>query len=72
MHLYLLVSGDKIVCKGANLTSLNILEVYNKHITPLAPRELDAEVEDIQLKKKKKKKKGFKIKPGNKRRGLFL
>lgn len=71
MHLYLLVSGDKIVCKGANLTSLNILELYNKHITPLAPRESEAEVEDAQLKRKKKKK-AFRIKPGSKRRGLFL
>ncbi|XP_003400153.1 39S ribosomal protein L53, mitochondrial [Bombus terrestris] len=67
-----LLSGDKIVCKGANLTSLNILELYNKHITPLAPRESEAEVEDAQLKKKKKKKRAFKIKPGSKRRGLFL
>ncbi|XP_050488559.1 39S ribosomal protein L53, mitochondrial [Bombus huntii] len=65
-----LLSGDKIVCKGKNLTSLNILELYNKHITPLAPRESEAEVEDTQLKRKKKK--AFRIKPGSKRRGLFL
>lgn len=65
-----LLSGDKIVCKGKNLTSLNILELYNKHITPLAPRESEAEVEETQLKRKKKK--AFRIKPGSKRRGLFL
>ncbi|XP_003695071.1 39S ribosomal protein L53, mitochondrial [Apis florea] len=34
-----LLSGDKIVCKCANLTSLNLLELYNKHITPLSPCE---------------------------------
>ncbi|KAK9308077.1 hypothetical protein QLX08_001800 [Tetragonisca angustula] len=65
-----LLSGDKIVCKAENLTTLNILELYNKHITPLSPRDSEAEPEDE--KKKRKKKRPFKIKPGNKRRGLFL
>ncbi|OAD57528.1 39S ribosomal protein L53, mitochondrial, partial [Eufriesea mexicana] len=34
-----LLSGDRIVCKSANLTCLNLLQLYNKHITPLAPAE---------------------------------
>ncbi|CAL7950238.1 unnamed protein product [Xylocopa violacea] len=67
-----LLSGDKIVCKGGNLTSLNILELCNKHITPLALKESESELESDELIKKKRSKRRIKIKPGSKRRGVFL
>ncbi|XP_076168951.1 mitochondrial ribosomal protein L53 [Ptiloglossa arizonensis] len=65
-----LVSGDNVIFKSRNLTSLNILQLYNKHITPMAPAE--SEIEEKVAKKKKKKGSRVKIKPGSKRRGVFL
>ncbi|XP_076765534.1 mitochondrial ribosomal protein L53 [Xylocopa sonorina] len=65
-----LSSGDKIVCKSENLTSLNILELCNKHITSLVPKEVDPELESkLQTKRKKGR---IIIKPGSKHRGVFL
>ncbi|KOC58578.1 39S ribosomal protein L53, mitochondrial [Habropoda laboriosa] len=69
-----LLSGNKIVCKAAHLTSLNILELYNKYITPLSPPEPDTESKKVIKKKKKSKKNqtGVRISPGSKHRGVFL
>ncbi|XP_076299266.1 mitochondrial ribosomal protein L53 [Lasioglossum baleicum] len=69
-----LLSGDNVVVKSANLTSLNILELYNKHITPLSTREPETGSEntaDVEEKKKKRKKR-IKIKRESKHRGVFL
>ncbi|XP_033337735.2 mitochondrial ribosomal protein L53 [Megalopta genalis] len=69
-----LLSGDNVVVKSANLTSLNILELYNKHITPLSPTAPETGSENTANieKKAKKRKKGIKIKRESKRRGVFL
>ncbi|XP_029039655.1 39S ribosomal protein L53, mitochondrial isoform X2 [Osmia bicornis bicornis] len=68
-----LLSGDNVVFKTTNLTSLNILQLYNKHITPLAPVESETESsKSLEEAKKRKKKYPFKIKAGNRRRGLML
>lgn len=73
MCFYILVSGDNVVLKATNLTCLNILELYNKHITPLVPVESDTEIsKSLEEAKKRKKKYPFRIKPGNRRRGLIL
>lgn len=67
-----LLSGDRIICKSENLTSLNLLELYNKHITPLAPVEAEPDVKTPLVKKKRSTKNRIIIKPGSKHRGLFL
>lgn len=36
---YLSGSNEVIVFKSANLTNLELLQLYNKHITPLASTE---------------------------------
>ncbi|XP_015587117.1 39S ribosomal protein L53, mitochondrial [Cephus cinctus] len=50
-----LVSGDKIVIKSANLSTLELLQQYNKHITPLVPKEEEAKEKVAQLTGKGKK-----------------
>ncbi|XP_012534234.1 39S ribosomal protein L53, mitochondrial [Monomorium pharaonis] len=70
-----LQSGEKVVLKTALLTSLNILELYNKHITSLIPPDpakLEAEKALLEEKKKKKKRPHHRIKLWSKRRGVFL
>ncbi|XP_031848808.1 mitochondrial ribosomal protein L53 [Nomia melanderi] len=69
-----LLSGDNVVVKSANLTSLNILELYNKHITPLAPSEPETGSERTAADKeeKKKRKKRMKYKRESKNRPVFL
>ncbi|XP_026671438.1 39S ribosomal protein L53, mitochondrial isoform X2 [Ceratina calcarata] len=64
--------GDRIICKAGNLTSLNLLELYNKHITPLAPVEVETDVKVPLVVKKKSTKNRIRIKPGSKRRGVIL
>ncbi|CAK9813093.1 39S ribosomal protein L53, mitochondrial [Anthophora plagiata] len=67
-----LLSGKKVVCKAAHLTSLNILELYNKHITPLSSSKSETTSgTEIEEKPKRKKRRTI-IKPGSKRRGVFL
>lgn len=68
---FTLGSGDKVVMKSVHLTALNILELYNKHITPLAPKEQTEDDGKPTVKKRDKSYK-VKIKPGSKRRGLFF
>ncbi|XP_029171104.1 uncharacterized protein LOC114940543 [Nylanderia fulva] len=69
-----LQSGEKIILKTALLTSLNILELYNKHITSLVPpdpAELEAKKE-LEEKKKKRKKQRHRQKEGKKKRPVIL
>ncbi|XP_011176399.1 39S ribosomal protein L53, mitochondrial [Solenopsis invicta] len=70
-----LQSGEKVVLKTALLTSLNILELYNKHITSLIPPDpakLEAKKELLEEKRKKKTRPHHRIKLWSKRRGVFL
>lgn len=46
---------DTVKFNSRNLTALEILELFNKHITPLAPKE--EEVRSLTTKSTKKKKK---------------
>lgn len=69
-----LQSGEKVILKTGLLTCLNILELYNKHITSLVPPDpavLEAQKE-LQEKKKKKKKSHHKHKEGKKKRPIKL
>ncbi|XP_032667791.1 39S ribosomal protein L53, mitochondrial [Odontomachus brunneus] len=69
-----LQSGEKVIFKTGLLTCLNILELYNKHITSLVepdPVELEARGKALEEKKKKRRRR-IKIKEGSKRRGVFL
>jgi hypothetical protein len=50
---YLSDSNEVIVCKTGNLTNLELLKLYNKHITPLASAE---EPETVAPKTKSEKK----------------
>lgn len=72
--IYLLVSDDSVVFNSSNLSSLNILELYNKHITSLSPSEpqIGNEKTIEEEKKKKKSKNRVRITPGSKHRGVFL
>ncbi|EZA48201.1 hypothetical protein X777_14116 [Ooceraea biroi] len=66
-------SGEKVVLKTTNLTSLNILELYNKHITSLLPPDPAVlEAKQALLEKKRRRKPPPKIKEGSKRRGIEL
>lgn len=70
-----LLSGDNLVFKAGNLSTLNLLQLCNKYITPLVPVESATEGKSgkaIEEASKRKKKYPFKIPPGNKRRGLVL
>ncbi|XP_076639543.1 large ribosomal subunit protein mL53-like [Colletes latitarsis] len=68
-----LISGDSVILKSAHLSCLNMLELYNKHITPLVDTKSTNESEEAVTDKKKKKKKGrVKIKRFSKHRGVFL
>ncbi|KYN42111.1 hypothetical protein ALC56_03249, partial [Trachymyrmex septentrionalis] len=67
-------SGEKVILKTALLTSLNILQLYNKHITSLIPpdpAELEAKKELEEEKKKKKKRPHHRVKLWSKHRGVF-
>ncbi|KAK2582275.1 hypothetical protein KPH14_004618 [Odynerus spinipes] len=66
-----LTTGNKIIFKCANLTSLNILQYCNKHISSLVPPP-EKTAKELLLEKKKKTRKYMKIKPFRKRRGVFL
>lgn len=71
---YFSESGEKVVFKTGLLSCLNILELYNKHITPLVPPdpvELEAKAKELEEKKKNRRKK-IKIKEGRKKRRVFL
>ena len=48
------VSGEKVVMKCNNLSVLEILQLYNKHVTSLVPPEPEKE-EDLKAKLKTKK-----------------
>ncbi|KAL6261616.1 hypothetical protein P5V15_006703 [Pogonomyrmex californicus] len=70
-----LQSGEKVVFKTALLTTLNVLELYNKHITSLIPPDpakLEAEKERLEKERKKKKRPHHRIKLWSKRRGVTL
>ncbi|XP_011697867.1 PREDICTED: 39S ribosomal protein L53, mitochondrial [Wasmannia auropunctata] len=70
-----LQSGEKIILKTALLSSLNILELYNKHVTSLIPpdpAELEAKKALLEAKKKKKRRSHHKIKLWSKHRGVIL
>jgi hypothetical protein len=56
MCLCLSGSNEVIVFKSANLTNLELLQLYNKHITPLASTE-EAETTVPQTKSEKKARK---------------
>ncbi|KAG7198080.1 hypothetical protein KM043_018248 [Ampulex compressa] len=72
-----LESGDKVLVKSTNLSSLNILEIYNKHVTsliPPSPEEI-AEQQKIleeKVKKQNKRRKRNRPKRESKRRGVEL
>ncbi|KAG5347187.1 RM53 protein, partial [Acromyrmex charruanus] len=69
-----LQSGEKVILKTALLTSLNILQLYNKHITSLIPpdpAELEAKKALEEEKRKKKKRPHHKIKLWSKHRGVY-
>lgn len=51
-----LVSGGKVVMKCNNLTTLELLQLYNKHVTSLVPPEPKEEDTKTKLKNKKKSK----------------
>lgn len=51
LHFFL-DSGEKVVFKCDNLDTLDILRLYNKHISSLAPKE-----EPVETGRPKKKKK---------------
>lgn len=68
-------SGEKVVLKTALLTSLNILELYNKHITSLIPPDpavIEAKKALEEEKRKKKKRPHHRIKLWSKRRQVQL
>ncbi|KAL0116636.1 hypothetical protein PUN28_009936 [Cardiocondyla obscurior] len=70
-----LLSGEKVIFKTARLSILNILELYNKHITSLIPPDpakLQAEKELEEEKRKKKTRPHHKKKLWSKRRGVFF
>lgn len=61
-----------MVLKAGLLTCLNILQLYNKHITTLVPPD-PAVLEAKKEEEEKKRKKGrVKIREGSKHRGVFL
>ncbi|XP_011877055.1 PREDICTED: 39S ribosomal protein L53, mitochondrial [Vollenhovia emeryi] len=69
-----LQSGEKVVVKTGLLTSLNILELYNKHITSLVPPDpavLEAKKALQEERRKKKKRPHHRIKLWSKRRGVY-
>ncbi|KAK7863735.1 hypothetical protein R5R35_011141 [Gryllus longicercus] len=37
-------NGEKVIFKAGNLTTLELLQLYNKHITPLAPPPEEASI----------------------------
>ncbi|KAK0085949.1 hypothetical protein PV325_004192 [Microctonus aethiopoides] len=59
-----LENGEKVLIKCANLNALEILQLYNKHITVLAPPE----PEPAPLRPKKLKKQKVKIRTSRHRR----
>lgn len=64
-----------MVLKTRFLTNLDILELYNKHISSLIPpnpAELEAKKLLQEEKRKKKKRPHYKIKLWSKRRGVRL
>jgi hypothetical protein len=64
-------SGEKVIIKTTNLTTLNILQVYNKYVTSLVPPDpVKLKAQEELLEKKRKRKRPPKIKEGNKRRGV--
>ncbi|XP_020279328.1 39S ribosomal protein L53, mitochondrial [Pseudomyrmex gracilis] len=72
-----LQSDEKVILKTANLSCLNILELYNKHITSLVPPdplelEIKALVELLNERKKRRLKKAPKRKEGSKHRGEII
>ncbi|XP_053986630.1 39S ribosomal protein L53, mitochondrial [Hylaeus volcanicus] len=64
-----LVSGDSVIFKAKNLSALDMLQLYNKHITSLLPPP-EPEYPEVVEKIKKKRKMTFKRE--GKRRGVFL
>lgn len=52
----LLVNGDSVLFKCNKLTVLDIFQQFNKHITPLAPKEELIENSVTKTDKKKGKK----------------
>ncbi|XP_063993085.1 large ribosomal subunit protein mL53 [Diachasmimorpha longicaudata] len=52
-----LTNGEKVLFKCQNLEALDILKLYNKHISPLAPPEIEQDKKGVVVKLKKQKKK---------------
>ncbi|XP_012274248.1 39S ribosomal protein L53, mitochondrial [Orussus abietinus] len=50
-----LESGEKFLFKCNNLTTVDILQLYNKHISSLVPKEKPAEGELVKKKKKRRR-----------------
>lgn len=63
-------SGKYMVIKTANLTTLDILKLYNNHVAPKLAKEETTGAAPEEVKKKLKNR--VRIKPGSKHRGVFL
>ncbi|XP_011311399.1 39S ribosomal protein L53, mitochondrial [Fopius arisanus] len=50
-----LTNGEKVLFKCQNLETIDILKLYNKHITILAPPEPEPEKKGVVIKLKKKR-----------------
>lgn len=64
IFFFFLENGEKVLIKCANLNALEILQLYNKHITVLAPPE----PEPAPLRPKKLRKQKVKIRTSRHRR----
>lgn len=53
MYFSELAGTNKVTVKSSNLTVLEILQIVNKHITPLAPKEQKVSVLATKSEKKK-------------------
>lgn len=70
---YFSESGEKVLLKTTNLSVLNILQLYNKHVSSLVPPSQAAlEAKEAFLEKKRKRKRPPKIREGSKHRGVRL
>ncbi|KAF7395277.1 hypothetical protein HZH68_009327 [Vespula germanica] len=68
-----LLSGNKIIFKCGNLSTLDILQYCNKHVSSLVPPPEKSPKELLlEKKEKKKKKKKLRQKPFSKKRHVIL
>ncbi|XP_074110814.1 mitochondrial ribosomal protein L53 isoform X1 [Cotesia typhae] len=56
-----LANGEKVLFKCENLDTLDIVTLYNKHITSLAPPEVETETKKSYKRKKSSKRKKIRI-----------